>query len=252
MRYGLGVLFLLINITLNAQLSVENNFFTNGFNYHTEPDLNTAPPAVNKRERIIYVKDKIRYADHLFEAASFKIPLINDFNSMNELLSEGQLLDVPEEGNGYILQKLTYSRPVLNKDALAVLNEISDLFYEETSKKLSISSLTRTMQTQRKLSRVNSNAAIGESAHAYGAAFDISYSQYNNVRGRNYIYERKVQQILDDLVADGRIYYIKEKSQPCFHVTVRNQDLMFPDDYPVEDILNLIMGGAGDEDPDHH
>lgn len=245
MKYGLGVLVLLINISLNAQnLSIENNIFTSSFNYHTEPDLHAARPAVVKKDKIIYVKENIRYADHLFEASSFNIPLINDYKSLDLLVSDGQLIEVPEEGNGYILQKLTYSRPVLHPEALTIMNEISDLFFSETSKKLSISSLTRTMHTQKKLSRVNSNAAIGESAHAYGAAFDISYSQYNGVRGRNFTYEKKLQEILDSLVEEGKIYYIKEKSQPCFHVTVRNPNLVFPDDYPVEDILNLIMSGA--------
>lgn len=244
MKYGFGLLILLITISAKSQsLSVENNFFTKGFNYHTEPDVYTAKPATTKKERIVFVKDNIRYADHLFEAASFHIPLITDFNLMDQLIADGKLIEVPEEGEGFLVQKLTYSRSVLTPEAFGILTEISNLFFTETSKRLSISSMTRTMQTQKKLSKVNSNAALGESAHAYGAAFDISYSQYDNVKGRNHSYEKLVQRILDDMVAEGKIYYIKEKSQPCFHVTIRNTNLVFPDDYPVEDILNLIMSG---------
>lgn len=243
MKHWLGILVLAVTISANAQsLSVENNFFVNGFNYHYEPDLLPAKAAKTiKKEKFLFVKENIKYADHVFEASSFKIPMISDFFQMDELIRDGKLVEVPEEGEGYTIQKLTHSRPVLLNEAYDVLKEISDAFYSQTSKKLSISSLTRTEQTQNKLRRVNSNAAKGESAHAYGAAFDISYSQYDSVRGRNYKYEKMVQQILDDLVKDGKIYYIKEVRQPCFHVTVRNPNLNYPADYPVEDILELLM-----------
>jgi len=244
MKNWLGIIVLAVSISVNAQsLSVENNFFVNGFNYHYEPDIFPAKSAKTiKKEKFLFVKENIKYADHIFEASSFKIPMIADYFQMDELIREGKLIEVPEEGEGYIIQKLTHSRPVLLGEAYDVLKEISDEFYSQTSKKLSISSLTRTEQTQNRLKRVNSNAAKGESAHAYGAAFDISYSQYNGVRGRNYKYEKMVQQILDELVKNGKIYYIKEVRQPCFHVTVRNPNLNYPADYPVEDILELLMG----------
>ncbi|MDK7675356.1 DUF5715 family protein [Weeksella virosa] len=177
----------------------------------------------------VYVKDNITYKDHVFEASSFSVPLITDYFHMDELIAQHKLVNVPEEGEGYIIQKLTHSRAVLIEPALVVLEEISTRFYAENNRKLSISSLTRTQETQSRLRRVNSNAAKGNSSHEYGAAFDISYSQYDNIRGRNYTLESKLQAILDDLVAQGKIYYIKERRQPCFHVTVRNPHLVYPE-----------------------
>ena len=177
----------------------------------------------------VYLKENITYKDHVFEASSFDVPLITDYFHMDELIAQHKLVNVPEEGDGYIIQKLTHSRAVLIEPALAILEEISSRFYTENNRKLSISSLTRTRETQSKLRRVNSNAAKGDSSHEYGAAFDISYSQYDNTRGRNYTLENNVQAILDDLVAQGKIYYIKERRQPCFHVTVRNPNLVYPE-----------------------
>jgi hypothetical protein len=176
-------------------------------------------------------EDKITYADHVFEASSFSIPKILNYPQMDSLIYAEKLVNVPEESESYYIQKLTHSRPALLPQAYDVLLEITDLFYEKTGKKLSISSLVRTEETQKKLRRVNRNAAKGTSAHVFGAAFDISYSQYNHVRGRNWNYENILQQILDDLVAEGKIFYIKERRQPCFHITVRNPDLIYPEDY---------------------
>lgn len=244
MKNWLGLVVFIFAVFANAQeLSVENNFFVSGFNYHFEPENYSAKPAkeTTNANKFIYVKENIKYADHLFEATSFKIPLIEDYFQMDELIRNGRLIEVPEIGDGYIVQKLTYSRSFLSETAYSVMNEVSNLFYSKTSKKLSISSLTRTEQTQSKLRKVNSNAAKGESAHAYGVAFDISYAQYNGVKGRNYTYEKILQQILDEMVTAGKIYYIKEKGQPCFHITVRNPNLNYPADYPIEDVLNLLM-----------
>ncbi|MBF0598191.1 DUF5715 family protein [Faecalibacter rhinopitheci] len=170
---------------------------------------------------------KITYHDHVFEAQSFNIPIIENNEQMDSLILANQLIPVPEDGEGYMIQKLTHSRAFLNQDAFLLLKDISNQFYAETNHKLSISSLTRTIESQNKLRRVNSNATKGESSHSYGASFDISYSKYGEKSGRNYANERVVQALLDRLVEEGKIYYIKERRQPCFHVTVRNTKIDF-------------------------
>ena len=168
---------------------------------------------------------KVTYKDHIFEAQSFNIPLIESNEHMDSLILANQLIPVPEEGEGYKIQKLVHSRAFLNNQAYLILKEITSQFLKETNNELSLSSLTRTAESQRKLSRVNSNATKGHSAHSYGASFDISYSKYGDKLGRNYANEKVVQQILDQLVESGKIYYIKERRQPCFHVTVRNPSI---------------------------
>ena len=171
---------------------------------------------------IVEEEKKITYDDHLHEAQSFDIPLILNYEQMDSLILANKLIPVPEENEMFKIQKLTHSKAFLNETAFTILNEISSKFYTETQQQLSISSLTRTLESQKKLTRVNSNAAKGESSHAYGASFDISYSKYGEKQGRNYANERVLQALLDQMVEEGKIYYIKERRQPCFHVTVRN------------------------------
>ncbi|WP_395093097.1 DUF5715 family protein [Vaginella massiliensis] len=190
----------------------------------------SAVSSSSSTKRAVFLKDKITYSDHVFEASSFDVPLITDFIHMESLVNENKLFEVPEITDTYVLQKLTHSRPYLIKPALEILYEVSEKFKLETGTRLSISSLTRTLETQQKLRRVNSNAAKGNSAHEYGAAFDISYAQYDDgIRGRNYTYESVMKNILDQLVTEGKIYYIKERRQPCFHITVRNPNLVYPE-----------------------
>lgn len=167
---------------------------------------------------------KIKYEDHIHEAQSFNIPIIESNEHMDSLVLANKLVSVPEIGEGYRVQKLTHSRAFLNEPAYLLLKEIASNFYKETGKDLSISSLTRTVASQNKLRRVNGNAAKGDSAHNYGASFDISYNKYNEVTGRNYALERMTEGILNQLADQGKIYFIKERGQPCFHVTIRNTE----------------------------
>jgi len=165
---------------------------------------------------------KITYEDHLHEAESFNIPLIMNNEHMDSLILANKLIPVAEEGKGYKIQKLTHSRAYLNQPSYLILQEISSLFHQETAQSLSISSLTRTIENQNRLRRVNSNAAKGHSSHNYGASFDISYSKYGDKVGRNSALERVVETILKQMQDEGKIYYIKERKQPCYHITIRN------------------------------
>ena len=141
---------------------------------------------------------------------------------LDSLILANHLVTVPDEGEGYKIQELTHSKAYLNETSYLILKEIAHIFFQETNTELSISSLTRTMENQQRLRRVNSNATSGESAHSYGASFDISYSKYGDKTGRNSANERILQAILEDFASDGKIYFIKERRQPCFHITVRN------------------------------
>ena len=233
-RLFVAVVMMIGSISFSqSQESIESYILNINFNnFKSLTNSNSSPKKV-------FLKEKITYDDHVFEASSFNVPLITDYIHMDQLISEHKLVNVPEEGEGYTIQKLTHSKAVLMQPAFDVLLEISNLFYQETNKKLSISSLTRTLETQSKLRRVNSNAAKGDSAHEYGAAFDISYSQYDDKKGRNYTLENLLQGMLDEMVTEGKIYYIKEKRQPCFHITIRNPNLVYPESLSEEHIHNF-------------
>jgi len=216
MKSILFTLYLFSGSFLLAQTSVNN--------YTTLSTLVTEALEQNKSSITAEVSKKITYEDHLHAAKSFEIPLIENDEHMDSLVHENKLLPVPEIGEGYKIQKLTHSRAFLNEPAYILLKEIAASFYKETGKELSISSLTRTMGNQSKLRRVNGNAAKGDSAHNYGVSFDISYNKYGDKIGRNYAFERLMENMLMQLAEQGKLYYIKERKQPCYHITLRKFD----------------------------
>src|SRR5690606_41195357 len=69
--------------------------------------------------------------------------------------------------------------------------------------------------------RSNINAASNESAHTFGASFDISYVRFNRKRGRNTRLERALEKVLKQYQKQGKIYFVKERKVSCFHIVVR-------------------------------
>ena len=105
-----------------------------------------------------------------------------------------------------------------------MLERIASKFLDENNATITVTSLTRSEESQASLRRVNSNAAKGESSHNYGASFDLSYTKFNNKYSYSKTHRDNLEAILKQLQDDGKIYYIKEYRQHCFHVTVRNPD----------------------------
>lgn len=218
MKSILFTLYLFSGTYLLAQTSVKPDF-----SVLTSLTTISTSDIVKKEETDI---KKITYQDHLYEAQSFDIPLIESNAHMDSLILANKLIAIPEEGEGYKIQKLTHSRAFLNEPTYLILKEIAASFYNETGKEISISSLTRTIESQSKLRRVNSNATKGDSSHNYGVSFDISYNRYSEKVGRNYAFERMMETILSKLEGDGKIYFIKERRQPCYHITLRNNNIV--------------------------
>lgn len=167
---------------------------------------------------------KITYNDHLMAAESFNIPILKSFDDIEGLVIMKKLVAIPEEGNGYTIEKLTHSKAFLNNRAKTVLEKIAAEFLEENKATITVTSLTRSEESQASLRRVNSNAARGESTHNYGASFDLSYTKFNNKYTYNKTHRDNLESILKQLQEEGKIYYIKEYRQRCFHVTVRNPE----------------------------
>ena len=81
------------------------------------------------------------------------------------LVATKKLVAIPEEGNGYTIEKLTHSKAFLNNRAKTVLERIASKFLDENNATITVTSLTRSEESQASLRRVNSNAAKGESSH---------------------------------------------------------------------------------------
>lgn len=151
-----------------------------------------------------------------------------DFETKIDSLVDNDILVKIKPNKYYNIRKLTHSYPYLTPEALDLLNLIGKRFQANLQAeglpkyKFQISSLLRTIEFQRQLTRQNVNATYGLSAHYYGTTFDIAYDKYDR-RGKSY-QDPKVEAILEktlrELREECRMMIIRESSNKCFHMTV--------------------------------
>lgn len=162
------------------------------------------------------------YRKHLDSSKGFKVKALKNSKSLSSYKSNGKLQEVKSLGKGYRIQKLQHSKPVLVPKARTVLKDLAKTFHSKSKgSTLTYTSLTRTIEDQCRLRQVNPNASVGLSTHNYGNAFDVSYVRFNDRLQRNERLEKMLESILKDYERQGKIYYIRERQQSCFHVTVR-------------------------------
>lgn len=131
-----------------------------------------------------------------------------------------------EDGKGYVIDthKLTHSYAYLNRRAYLVLLEMGNAYAEKVKgtkaegSVFHISSLSRTTEQQKKLLRSANgrNATRKESAHSFGASFDI----WKLENAQNCHVARKAfETVLKDFQKSGKILLCPEGN--CIHVTVK-------------------------------
>lgn len=164
---------------------------------------------------------KTKYGYHLKAAKGFGIPAVKTNKQMTSLVKSKKLTPTVCK-KGCTIKKLSYSKAYMVPKANKVLNEISKEFYKRTGgATFTITSLTRSMHDQHKLTKVNGNARKSESSHNYGASFDISYVRFNKKLGTNPRLEKTLNSVLTKFQNEGKLFFIREYSQKCYHVTVR-------------------------------
>lgn len=172
---------------------------------------------------ILKVEPTPLYKPHLDASKSFNVKLLKNSSAVQKYANSGKFHKVKKIGKGYRVQKLDYSRAFLVSKAKITLEKIGAKFSKETKgHTFTVSSITRTLEDQCRLRKVNSNASLGISSHNYGNSFDISYVRFNNILKTNPKMEVALEKVLKYYANAGRIYYIKERQQSCFHITVRN------------------------------
>jgi hypothetical protein len=157
----------------------------------------------------------------------------------------------------YRVRDLTYSVPYVTEDTAALLDTIGVRFHRRLAEvglppfEYTITSVLRTREDQRRLARVNVNAARGTSSHEFGTTFDIQFRQYrlagslpagapeprlpalrdeferevrrayNELAEENYqLIKSLLGKVLIELQNEGLAMVILERQQPVFHVTV--------------------------------
>lgn len=140
-------------------------------------------------------------------------------------ISEKGRLEKISSNEYYHIQPLEYSCPYLVPDAKRVLEDCGREFQTLTGSKSKpiVTSVLRTQEDVRKLQKVNSNAT-SNSCHCYGTTFDISYTAFKKDLLASQSDEElrlALAQALAKLRKEGRCYVKFEKSQKCYHITVR-------------------------------
>lgn len=161
------------------------------------------------------------YNAHLKTAKGFGLAALKNNAEVKKLVSKKKL-STTVCNKGCTINKLTYSKPYLVPKANKVLNEMAREFYLKSKSTFAVTSITRTMHDQKLLKAVNSNARDGVSSHNYGCSFDVSYIRFNNKKQENLRLEKKLFDVLCYFQNTGKIYFIKERWQKCYHVTVRS------------------------------
>ena len=135
----------------------------------------------------------------------------------------------------YVVDSLTHSIPYLVPRASALLDTIGSNFLDSLAAKglnpnqVIITSVLRTENDVKRLRRRNGNASAN-SAHCFGATFDVSWKRFKKVEDKD---GRPLQdvsadtlklvlsEVLRDLRQAEKCYIKYELKQGCFHITAR-------------------------------
>lgn len=163
-------------------------------------------------------------------AKRFGISPLKDRNEAESLIKEGQLKRI-RSCNKYLLAPMRHSIPYLTNNAAELLNDIGKNFRDSLDSKgmgkhkVMVTSILRSDADVAKLMEHN-RVAVKNSAHRHATTFDVSYTLFisDGLISRTATRELKkvLAEVLSDLRKDKRCYVKYEKSQNCFHITVRS------------------------------
>ena len=135
----------------------------------------------------------------------------------------------------YVVDSLTHSIPYLVPRASALLDTIGSNFLDSLAAKglnpnqVIVTSVLRTQSDVKRLRRRNGNASAN-SAHCFGATFDVSWKRFKKVededgRPLQDVGSDTLKLVLSEVLRDLRQAekcYIKYELKPgCFHITAR-------------------------------
>ena len=135
----------------------------------------------------------------------------------------------------YVVDSLTHSIPYLVPRASALLDTIGSNFLDSLAAKglnpnqVIVTSVLRTQSDVKRLRRRNGNASAN-SAHCFGATFDVSWKRFKKVEdedGRplqdvgSDTLKLVLSEVLRDLRQAEKCYIKYELKQGCFHITAR-------------------------------
>lgn len=190
---------------------------------------------------------------HVERARELGIPRIADRDAAEAIMESADLVML-EDTPHYVVQPMSYSIPYVTRDTAHLLEIIGQRFQDHLRQsglppyRYVITSATRTSDDQRRLRRVNANAAE-VSSHFHGTTVDIHYARFNydvsidslpdspgisapvlaESIERSYTsltdeYQPQLKSILGSVMRevqeDGFVMVTYERMQPVYHITV--------------------------------
>jgi len=150
---------------------------------------------------------------------------------IDDLVDEGRLERVSNTKN-YVVKRLTHSHPYLRPVAHDFLDDLGKRYRQKLKKNglgnysFQISSLLRTKESQKSLSRSNVNAS-SNTAHLYGLTLDIAYKSvvkkplpWMKVEVADAKAIKLLSETIGDMRREGRCVVVTERIEKCFHITV--------------------------------
>ncbi len=207
---------------------VEHKTPTNNISYAECDHTKYATAPINSSKTLKDINDL-----HLLHARAngLQAPFAtnDDFESAKDSLINLNLLQKLEDNDIYKIKRLRHSHPYLIPVAVEMVHEIANRFHKKleekgmTKYKFFLTSLLRTEETQRKLSRSNVNAT-DHTAHYYATTIDISYKDFYDSQTGETVQNAKLVSLLTEVLVQMReeckILAVRERKQACFHITV--------------------------------
>ncbi|MDE6009872.1 MAG: hypothetical protein K2F87_00300 [Muribaculaceae bacterium] len=134
-----------------------------------------------------------------------------------------------ETNRDFVVDELRHSYPYLVPEAERLLHDIGRNFQDSLASRgggryrIIVTSVLRTPVTVKRLRRVNGNATQ-ESTHQYGTTFDITYTRFDPINGKEVNTQGDLKNLLGEVLYDlrrqGRCLVKYERRSPCYHITV--------------------------------
>jgi hypothetical protein len=151
-------------------------------------------------------------------ANAYHLSRLRDVAMVRQFAAEGLLVSVPPSTPYYYVHGVPAHYRYLRPWTKRFLDRLSRQYYAHFHDPLRITSMLRTVQSQRRLTHTNPNAAdatgADRSSHLTGATLDISK---HSMSSRGQLWLRKM---LLEMKNEGYLYAIEEFQEPCFHVMV--------------------------------
>lgn len=139
-------------------------------------------------------------------------------------------LERVKDCKNYKVPVLNYSLPYLKKNAIDFLDDLSSRFRKTLKEneirtyRFTVTSLLRTMNSQKGLRKSNVNATPNNSSHYYGLSFDLSQTMFYELGKKDPIYSYRLRNLLlrelIQMQEEGRCYVLLENQTKCIHITV--------------------------------